>query len=528
MKNTTKTLPLLLALALLASCNPAGTSSGATSGTSSESSSGSESQAVTLEDGPLGELRKSQGRVSMGSIGTAKLAIIPVVFADDETVSGSTISFSYTSEQLTNLDTIHFGSRQSTFRPTAKDFYEASSYGKFHLDGDVLPEVKLPSRFQDYVQAVATRGTADVISEIADYVIDAAFGEGKTDPSLYDNDGDGLIDGVTLAYNFAAPFLSWLVENSNYVTPAVSLLVDGLLTPSLVPEGVGSLYWMSGSYDIDALFYEGVTSNVSAPAAYLEIAQLLGLDGLGDTTGDIEGNYRLPLGYTDLMDSGMLDHNPFSKYMLGWIEPTVITADSLAADESKSFTLGASSQAGDALLLAPSATGIYDEYLLVDHYEPTGIDSFDSDETLAEGGIRIYKVDARLVRGSTTYALYEGEPDYEATTTDALGNTVPYTYDFAYTNDYANHYVSSGIVNSFPLVTILDRDGSNRHMANQIQVTSDDLFKVGDTFGAESEIPGFYEDYRFNGNGSDGEFLGLTLTVDSMNEESASVSIRRA
>lgn len=530
-------LPALLAASFLFACEPAGSSSsepagGSESSASSPDSNSSESENPSTEQGssPLRELRKSQGRETLPSNGQAKLAVVPVAFAPE----GDT-TFGYTTLELARLRLGHFGTTSSGQR-SAVDFYDASSYGNLELGGEVLETVTLPSTLISYLQGVSTRGASEVISEIFDYVYDAVFVDGGVDPASYDGDGDGLIDGLSLAYSFTnATYLMDILTDSALQNAGLQLLVDGLLDQSLVPEGVGAAYWMCGNSDpymsLVASSQTGTATFVSwdFSKAYLEVAQMLGLDALNDTVGDSEGNYRLPLGYTDLMDSATLDHNPFSKYLLGWIEPTKVYADALEGETT--VELAPSSDSGDAILLAPEATGLYDEYLLIDHYEPTGNNAYDVSKgltLLTEGGIRIYKIDARLVRGYEHFALYEGEPDYAATTVDGLGESVSYVYDFAYTNDSVNHYYADGIASNFPLVTILDRTGSNRHMANQLQLSSASLFQEGDTFGEDTGIPGFYSGYRFNGNGLDGEELGLTITVDSLSATSASLTIRRA
>ncbi len=523
-------LPTLLVAGILASCNPPATSSenassSATSdggSSSSASSSDSSSSRPSLAEGegilgPLGELRLSQGRHAMPSLGTGELAIIPVTFAPEDS-----LEFNFAEAELKALYDRHFSSNNPAIRPTAKDFYERSSFGNFDLDGEVLSEVVLPNTFNDYLQAVSTRGLASVLGEIATYAYDESFGEDRTPISDFDADGNGVVDAITLAYRFPIEYVESLASNEALLNAALQLFAPGLIDEGLLPAGAGSTYWMSGTIS------PSTGETFSYADAYLEIGYHLGLDNLSDTTGDLEGNYRLPLGATDLMDAGNYDHNPLSKYLLGWIEPTKVIASELPSGGSASYGLTANE---DVLLLSPDATGLYDEYLLVDHYEPTGLNSFDASATgayLTEGGIRVYKVDARLVRGYASFAPYVGEPDYDAKLTLSNGSEVGYVYDFAYTNDGINHHYASGLENNFPLVTVLDRFGHNRHVANSIAITSDSFFQVGDEFGSDTGIPGFYEDYRFNGNGLDGECLGLTFSIDGMDKTTATLTVRKA
>ena len=58
---------------------------------------------------------------------------------------------------------------------------------------------------------------------------------------------------------------------------------------------------------------------------------------------------------------------------------------------------------------------------------------------------------------------------------------------------------------------------------NQL-LTSEDLFLAGDGFGLDDQIEGFYKDFRFHNN----ELLGITFMVDSIEDNSATITFRRA
>ena len=96
-------------------------------------------------------------------------------------------------------------------------------------------------------------------------------------------------------------------------------------------------------------------------------------------------------------------------------------------------------------------------------------------------------------------------------------------YDFAYSNSSYNLYSIYGIGDNFALCELLDATGANRHMANPIVLGDDALFHQGDVFGGESEFAGFYEDFRFDGNGVNGPELGLTIEVESVDASGASL-----
>lgn len=541
-------LPLIALAGILAGCSETTGSSTSSSNVEESSDSSSSGSDIEVEAsstlGEIGKLRTSQGTSAMPSLGTAKLLVVPVEFTpepfdeeelreygyDEETIQYllSFFTESFSEDDLENIDDVHFGERNRFVKPSAYQFYDASSFGKFHLEGETAEPVVLNETFTEIINGISQNGATWIYRNIYEEVVDRLFGEdGPYKVEDFDSNLDGKVDGLTLAYCYPTTYVYYyytLLQNSAWVSAASNILTVGIMPDSILPEEIGSAYWMSGNVSSITNGEELVPND-----AYVEVAMHLGLDSMADTTGDLEGNARLPLGFTDLMDGGYLDLNPFSKYTLGWIEPTVVTLDDLA-NGALEFDLASAASQDSVLLLQPEETGIYGEYLLVDYFNAEdGYHRFDAASTLDESGVRIYKVDARLVRGTVIgYALYDGNPDYDATYTLSNGSEAKYSYDFAYSNNGTNDYAGYGIQNNFPLCTILVRDGSNRHMANQIQVTGDDLFRTGDVFGSDSGIPGFYQGYTFNGNGYDGPELGMEIEIGNVGTSGAHITVRRA
>lgn len=75
-----------------------------------------------------------------------------------------------------------------------------------------------------------------------------------------------------------------------------------------------------------------------------------------------------PAGALDMMDFNIGDHNGFSKMALGWVEPYV------ANTQFQSLVLPALSQSPKILILPKfNLTTMMDEYMLVEFYQPTGL-----------------------------------------------------------------------------------------------------------------------------------------------------------
>ena len=441
----------------------------------------------------LGKMRASSLEAGLPQKGQANILVVPVQFAlDDETSASENDLIS--EEQRTALNSAYFGSDSSS----VKEFYQDSSFDKLHLDGVVSPVISLPKDFSTYVLASANQGQEKIVSEITDYVYDYLFEETETYYIHdFDADDDGKVDNLVIAYSWS--YNSWIF-NSDYDASLSAFFAEK--TFFATSPQVDSITWTTAKIDDEHDEHQYIR----------EVGRALGLDYYFDETGlalsETTTTYRAPLANTDVMDACRGDHNAFSKYQLGWIAPDIYTPANLA--ENKQITL----TAGDAVILSYKDTGLFGEYLILDLALPA-----DSDGLYTETGVRVYKVDSRIARKNDGYYYpFEGETDY----TDA-------DYTYAYSNSSTNPLSNYGIDQNYPLVTLLSEKASNRHMTDAtITFTNDDLFKVGDSFGTESIIEGFYEDFRFDGDGINGPKLGIIFSIDQIENGEAKITLRRA
>ena len=432
----------------------------------------------------LGMMRKSSGQNALPQKGQANILVVPVEFliADEGSATENEL---ITSEQREELEQAYFGASDSV-----KSFYDASSDEQLSLDGVVSPVVRLPKDFATYVLAAANQGNDAVISEITDYIYQYLFVETETYYSHdFDSDDDGKIDNLVIAYSWS--YNSWIL-NSSYDDVLSSFFSESTYLSPI--SKVNSMTWTTAKVDDEHDQKQYIK----------EVGRALGLDYYFDQTGysdeDGEAKYRAPLGGTDIMEGAEgKDHNSFSKYQLGWINPEIYTPSDLTTDKELTLELG------DSVILSYAQTGIFGEYLML--------------ELTDSAGVKVYKVDSRLARRNDGYYYpFIGETEY----TDSQ-------YTYAYSNSSTNPLYTYGIDQNYALVSLLSQKADNRYMTDSaISFTDDDLFKAGDSFGTESIIEGFYEDFRFDGDGSNGPKLGIIFTIDSIENNSAKITLRRA
>lgn len=256
------------------------------------------------------------------------------------------------------------------------------------------------------------------------------------------------------------------------------------------------------------------------------MGKALGLEDYYDSSSK-----RSPLSGLDMMDGALFDHNPFSKYLMGWINPIVV--NSTQEVKLKSFQEDGSS----ILLRADSNDNPYGEYLLISYYTTDGLNDLDANvnrnnvlsgnyplellrftstysNNFNEAGIEVFKIDARLVKQTDNgYALNSDSLNFDKN-----------IYDFAYSNNSTAPYSQYGIIENYGLVELLSKDGMNRHMTSaDVQLSSSDLFLEGDSFGSDDQIEGFYRDFKFDS----GDELNMAFTVSSLDTDFATINFVR-
>ena len=484
-------LPLAVTALVLAGCGPSDTSS--VSSEQSEESTPSvtdSSKPAPIDPTAIMKIEQSQGHAVLPALGTVKTIIVPLNFSNVE-------AFDIMSTQTIERQM----SGEGTSPYNVEQYFETASAGQFHLDTFVSKPITLEEDSTTIFTALGTdftTGLSDLLDEVADAFVDS----NQLDEAEYDADGDGKIDNLILLHGYPEWNGYWTYGDDDLDSMAASLFVNTIGESDKTAIGA----WISGSTQTQAAQESTYQNRIIRT-----ITSMMGVPEYKDTTGDINGYTRAPLGYSDVSEGTSADLNPFTKYLLGWVEPKAIYTDKLTGETTVSLTLDGDDS---TLLLAPSETGLFGEYLLIDVVAPSGLDKAGS---FTKPGIRIYQVDSRLISGGEEGLYIDNNPDLD----DGK------VYDFAFTNSGRNMYSTYGVPGNFPLCELLDSTGANRHMANALQLTDNNLFHQGDVFGGPSEFSEFYEDFAFHGNGFNGAKLGLSVEVSELSATGATLKIAR-
>ena len=193
-------------------------------------------------------------------------------------------------------------------------------------------------------------------------------------------------------------------------------------------------------------------------------------------------------------DYGSLD--PYHVNRIGWSKPQVYASSDYKLGDTVTLRLSDFQSSGQNIILANKwneANSLYDEYLILEMFAPTGLNFFDAQirfRNTIQSGIRVWHVNSVLTKfydENKTSAIVDGE---------------------SYLLAYNNHNVSS---ECDVLHMIRNNPNEAYHTTSKIQ-NGEVLFEQGDSFDMET-----FQSQFINGSKLDnGEKLGWAFTVDAI------------
>ena len=306
---------------------------------------------------------------NMPTTGNVRIVVIPIKFPD--------VQNKFTQAQIQSS---FFGSGTDTLA----SFYGRSSFGQLTINGTVLPWYTYTDTRVHITSAVAS--SDDEGAKIRENIIKSAMNyhaSNGVDFSVYDNTRGGYINYFLIVWSgtpggwssFWWAYKTTWYQNTDYT-------ISGKKLKNYV--------WQWEAFD------PLTATTPDAETAKHETGHALGLPDYYDydvTIGPQGGG-----GGWDRMDSksdNKTDHNAFSKFVLGWLTPSVYTS------ANQTLNLGVVSTSSQAIQMMPTAVSStsLDEYYLAE-YRSTG---YYDDSEMPTSGVYIWHVDARLDANKNNY-----------------------------------------------------------------------------------------------------------------------------
>lgn len=389
---------------------------------------------------------------SFPTTGKRKLLVLLVNFSDTET--------SYTQQQFDDMMNKEGYGGIGSFR----DYYKQQSYGQLDIDVTVTDWIKLPKTKGNYGPDGAPYIIYDALS-IASQTIDL---------SQFDNDGDGILDGLAVIHQGAGQEMSGKSEDIwSHSSTIYGQTFNGISVRR---------------YTIEPEILAKDNRMATIGVICHEFGHALGAPDFYDTDYSASGGEYCGTGVWDLLGSGawLGDYgdrpsgiNGWQKYIFGWVNPVTLDESTVVTDMP----------AADAEPVAyRMETGLPGDYFYMENRQQTGC----FDASLPGHGLVVYHVNEGLIRaGLSTNDFNAGFPQGIYTVcSSAAAEPDNNASSYGNVNSAAAPFPGSGSIKEFSdrtLPSTHSKDG--RFAYRSISGITDADGKVGFTFTREAEPP---------------------------------------
>ena len=420
------------------------------------------------------------------SKGNVNILVVPVEFSDLSEFDNETL----------NMIDDTFNSSNPTYFESVKSYYQTSSYNKLNFNFtlcDPYTSIISSTNFKR-LETNGINGTTRILNDMYNKL--TINGE-SVNYSNYDSDLDGYVDGIWLIYNNANA--NEVFNQSNYW--AYTSYLD--VSPNFTNPVFNTFANCSKFF-----LYEGNSSGYDAHTLIHETGHMLGLEDYYSYD-----NYYSASGGLMMMDLNIGDHDSFSKFSLGWIDPIVI-------NEECEVTLKPLTTEGKAIII-PSESyygNAFGEYLIIEFYSPTKLNELDSSviynqaRLYSDLGIIVYHVDARLglVKSPLNYSYIDNSETYD------YSNISNYSYISLLSSNTPSYRYN----NSYNLIEIVTKNNINMFDTGFSNNTS--LFKLKDSFNSDN-YTSFFNNSKFN----DGSEIEFNFEISDLNNESVTLKFTK-
>ena len=425
----------------------------------------------------------------MPSIGDVNLLVVPVLIPEFNNIDLNNDGVNDNDKVRQDIYTAFFGEDETQLGfESVKTFYQKSSFNKLNISGTVTEWFDVEKEL-GYTKAGQI--TSSVTQEIAQKAIDNL--RNTSTLTGYDSDQDGFIDGVWLVYsspNYTNGGL--ILDDNNYWAYTGWMNQDNrdgdINAPIINLYGWASYDFMYGKYE----------NKLDSHTYIHETGHFLGLNDYYST--DANGSSYSPLGKVDMMDANIIDHNSYTKMILGWTKPYLVYGNA-------EIDLKSVANENSLIVLLPDDKEVsnkfnpFDEYILIEYYTNEGLNNLDSTtlydfvKAPTEDGVKIYHIDKRVYLMDSVSQTIVPYTNQELNENNGLATPITNSRD----QDNYNIYFNFDILNNlYDEIRLIESDGRDTLSYGGI-FKDETLFKPGDNFSIKTHSAWFLDEKLNNG-----------------------------
>lgn len=454
-------------------------------------------------------------RSNCPTTGNARILVVPVWFTD----SNKYISAEEKETIREDIRKTYFGTDEETGWKSVKGFYNAESFGNLVMDGEVTPWFE-DNKASSYYYNNGT--VSQILSRVSGWY-KTQYGTDKW--KSFDANEDGMIDTICLIYGCPDYYTMKNDKASNLWAFAT---YTGNFYGKVSDPVINNYFWASYDFMYGEKrhvtdYYAGDTTYTTVDThTYIhEMGHCLGLNDYYDYNG-----ISCVAGAFSMQDYNVGGHDPYSVLMYGWADPIVPT-------DSCEITIGTFQETHDVILISPNTVStLFDKYILLELYSPTGLNKFDHDHKY-EGrypngannvGIRAWLVDSRLLQ-------YKRKGDeYTKDLFTDFSEGFEYSWAFAntaYNGEFSSRYGDAAtklhiMKMANPNLLQLLRNYTDTNYVCNYGFGDKDLFYAGDIITMSKFQDQFYSDSALSFDLYD-EFGSFSIIVKSVSNDSATI-----
>ena len=448
--------------------------------------------------------------------GQSKLLVVPIWFTD----SSNYISLSQKERVREDIENAYFGTDNSVGWKSVKGYYKELSQSKLNLTGEVTEWYEC-GKASSYFWS-AEQGAKNTVSLVKQVVQDYKTNH-STSMSDFDTDKNGYIDGVILIYG--SPNYASLKNNNASNMWAYTFWTQDNRGPYSNPVP-NAFFWASYDFmyspNVIGVYGYGDTShcNIDTHTFIHEMGHMFGLEDYYDYS-----KQYCPAGGFSMQDYNIGSHDPYSVMAFGWADPMI-------PKETCTLKLRSFQETHDLILLASNPGRVvspFDEYLLLELYTPSGLNSFDTNYSYGGNyptgpkspGIRLWHVDGRLLQATSR------SEDMKVSFANSINPSYYYTHAMSntyYSSDVADYVSPLGEEYADYNILQLIRNATRTTYKPTDTLTQADLFGAGSTF----KVSTYKKQFKHGEQLNDKSTLGWSFKVNKVNSSEATITVTRS